>query len=161
MGSNDAVIAVAVFGLLIGGVLLLIALAQYQKRKRALKVMNSTMGTVVDAERYVDSSTLPGTSMAGESKIEMDDRIVHYKTDMYRPTVAFLAADGQQYVIKTSFSSNKPKAVGDAIEVVYPPDDPGKAMLKEFYWFWVQLWGIFGAVVFLIGLGALVLGMVL
>ena len=99
--------------------------------------------------------------MAGESKIDVDERLVHYKTEMYRPTVQFVAANGQAYTISSSFSSNKPKQVGDVMEVVYWAAEPEKAQLKEFYWFWVRLLAIFGTCVLIIGLGALLLVMAL
>ena len=119
--------------------------------------MTSTQGRVVDSETYTDSSPAPGTSMAGESKIDVDDRLVHYKTKMYRPTVVFEDSKGSTHTITTTFSSNKPKQVGDAVEVVYHPAEPEKAQLKEFYWFWARLLAIFGACILVIGLGALLL----
>lgn len=161
MGSNDGIIALALLGCLLGGVLLAWAATKYLRLKSALQHMETVMGIVVDVDQYRDSSPAPGTSMAGESKIDIDDRLVHYKTDMYRPVVAFRTSNGTPHLLQTGFSSNKVKKPGDAMEVVYHPNQPEKAQLKAFYWFWVQLLAIFGGVLLFIGLCALVLALTL
>ncbi len=153
MGHNDFVIAIAVFANAIGAVLLLIALLKYSNGKRFLAVAEHVTGTLIDVDTYEDVRPAPGLSMHGESKIDVDDRLVHYRTTMYRPIVRFTDKNGKSHTLKTGFSSSKFKEPGGTAVVVFPAGEPEKAKMLEFFWFWTRLIAVFGVVVLIIGLG--------
>lgn len=154
MGSNDFVIAAAVGGLALGLMLLLLGWKKYVQRKRIVRSWTKTQGTVIAVHRYTDSSPAPGKSMHGQSKIDTDDRLVHYKTKMYGPTVEYEASNGERFTLQTQFSSSAIKTPGNKVDLVYDPVHPSQAHLLEFIWFWAHLLLIFGSCVLLVALGA-------
>lgn len=120
----------------IGLVLLFFTIRAYIKVKTFLKTAIRTLGTVtqVRSSRSAES----GTS--------------------YSPEVMFILPNGKRIFFVTNFSSSNRKRVGDPIEVFYPPEDPEKARLKEFLWFWPMFLGIFAGVSLIIGVSFVLVG---
>ena len=152
MGHNDFIIAMAVCANTLGVLLLLLTLFKYVRGKRFLSTACKVTGTLIAVDEKEDNRPAPGLSMHGESKIDTDDRLVHYRTMMYRPIVRYEGPDGKQYVLKTGFSSSKFKEPGGYAVVVFQPNTPQDARMLEFFWFWPQFVSVFGSVLLFIGI---------
>lgn len=88
-------------------------------------------------------------SVATEGTVVAFDR---YRSDgdtLFRPVVVFMTEDGSSVEFTSSFgSSHQRKREGDTVAVLYRPDDPADAEIREFWTLW------FGPIV-LFGVGAL------
>jgi hypothetical protein len=77
----------------------------------------------------------------------------------YKPVVAFTADSGASVNFTSSFSSNPPAYdVGEAVEVLYAPDNPNSARIRGFGSLWLgpTILGCLGAVFAAIGFGILI-----
>ena len=109
----------------------------------ALALWNNTRGFVARAQT---------TSGQVVELLEVRDKDGGSST--WKPRVTFTAPAGQQVTFDASFSSNPaPYRVGDAVEVLFTPDDPGHAKIRSFSSLWLGsiILGGLGAVFAAIG----------
>ncbi|HEX9807847.1 MAG TPA: DUF3592 domain-containing protein [Alteraurantiacibacter sp.] len=77
---------------------------------------------------------------------------------VYRPVVEFVGADGQRHIFTGSVGSNPPShSVGEQVEVIYAPGNPGDALLDSFTerYLFPLVFGGMGALFATIGAGML------
>jgi len=120
------------FGIALCSVFVLIGVVWGVRTVAFLYGAETAPGTIVDLVEYVDDEG----------------------STLYRPVFSYEGAGGESHTVVSSTASSPPTVeVGDRIEVVYRPDEPGKGRIKSF----VHLWlipvgfvglGSFGAVVF-------------
>ena len=158
MYNNDFTIAICLFANALALIFLFITYRKFIRAKQFLHNSKSTIGTVISVHEYKDYSPMSGKSMHGKSKIEMDDRVVHHTTKMYKPTVTYVV-NGNKYILKTNYSTSKLKQVGGQIEVLYNIASPQHGKLRMFIYFWTQFFGIFSIIFLTFGLGSLLLVM--
>ncbi|MAK90113.1 MAG: hypothetical protein CMI13_02600 [Oleibacter sp.] len=81
------------------------------------------------------SATTTGEVLKIDSYVATSDGSSHY---MYRPIVGFIA-NGQGYSFVSSMSSSSPAySVGERVEVIYDPENPGRSgQIKGFFSQWI------------------------
>ena len=82
-----------------------------------------------------------------------------FKGGTYAPVIEFLDAAGRKMTIKGIASSSPKYKIGQEVQVLYPQDNPEKAVIDSFLekWFVTAMIAAFGIVVLLCGLLVLLL----
>lgn len=110
---------------LVGGAMLVAAGVSCYLQAELVRDGHVVLGSVVQnvlipAHRYTDSK--------GSSR---------FAPDAYAPQIQFMADDGQQHAFVLRRSTATPEyAVGERVELIYPPGHPDDARLKQFEAIW-------------------------
>lgn len=100
--------------------------------------------------------TVTGTVVELREVRDKDD-----DSSTYKPIVRFVAGNGSDITFESSFSSRPPAYdVGESVEVLYDPRDPGEARINGFgsLWFGSLILGILGTAFSAIGGGIMLAG---
>jgi hypothetical protein len=91
------------------------------------------------------SSLLPNTSSAQAVVIALAPRRSSEGGTLYAPIIRFSSQDGKNHEIETTTASSPPDyEVGERITVVYPNNQPEKAIIKGQNNFFIIIFGLLG-----------------
>jgi hypothetical protein len=113
------------FFVLVGGAMLVAAGVSCYRQAELVRDGHVVLGSVaqnvlIPAHRYTDSK--------GSSR---------FAPDAYAPQIQFVADDGRQHAFVLGRSSSAPEyAVGERVELIYPPGHPDDALLNQFEAIW-------------------------
>lgn len=155
-GGNDLLIGITFIINILFAIFFILTLTYYFKRKIYIKHKDTrvVLGKIVNVRSRVETTTMPGQSNHGVLNTDFENRAVMHKTEMFKPVIEFKAENNKRYTLETKFSSSKEYKAEDKIKVIYKVNNPEKAELEDFYWFWVQLLSVFSLTFFIIGIGS-------
>jgi len=123
--------------LIVGIIMLLVSAVAYVHEVSFAKSALITNGTVIDVVDTLDDNGVPLTN-AATNNMGADSS--------YHPVVQF-EVGGKKYVFTSNTGSNPPSySQGDAVQVVYNPENPADARIHS----WFSQWG-FVVIALLIG----------
>ncbi len=159
--GNEIIFAVQLIGGLLFALSLMITIYKYMNRVRFLSAdsFREALGKVEEAASRIEKTTMTGQSNLGVLKTDFDERSVARKEKMFKVQVTYQTETGEEIIVKNDFSSNKKYGPGDTIEVLYHQNDPKRAELVDFFWFWPQFWLVFTIVFFVFASGSTVLAL--
>jgi hypothetical protein len=82
-----------------------------------------------------------------------------YATDYYYPVVEFTAFNGDLYQFESQTGSSPPSVqVGEAVEIIYDPENIKDARIRGFFslWGFAFIFGLVGTIYILVGSGIIV-----
>lgn len=159
--GNEVIFVVLLIAGLLFAFSLTITVFKYVGRVRFLSAASfrQVTGRVEEVVSRLEKTTMPGQSNLGVLKTDFEERSVTRRESMYKVQVIFQTETGEEIILGNDFSSNKKYKPGDAIEVLYHQDDPEKAELMHFFWFWPQFWFVFTIVFFVFVCGSSLLAL--
>lgn len=140
----------------IGVILSFIALILYRKKSILLKGFLTAKGIV---KGLTKSQVNAFTSGSSDEDLAFREEENIFKGDSYAPLIEFSDKSGKKYEIK-GFASSPPKyKVGQQITILYPENNPEKAIIDSFLekWLVVLMLAGFGFILFFCGLMILIL----
>ena len=118
LGQPWQSIGLAIVGIILGT----IAIYSYWTTKSFIKTSEETQGTVIELAKRQNNAS-------------------------YFPVISYYVADSGEYILHSSTGSSPPRfSVNEQVTILYSPDKPSKARIKEFWslWFVTVLAGALG-----------------
>lgn len=104
---------------------------------------------------FIQVRKFNASAIRAPGKIVELDRQQMGKDVSYFPVFSFVDRAGASHVIHSKLGSSHPRyAVGDAVEVLYPADDPEQARLNSFFtvWMWPVIFAGIGLILTIAGI---------